>query len=386
MPRTTMKILIVSPAPPNRFHRIRLLHIIKALSTEHEITGVFLKCQKNKVPEIISSGDYIFKKPTWQSYLHCLAGLPTNEPLEVLYCKNDKIRKLVEETGSQHDLIITKRLRAAQYIPKNIKTPVIIDSTDAMSLAYKRKFKSAQGFKKTLFWEEWKKYENYEKATSKKFKNWVVCSPKDARYLAGTLTRGTKVRVVPNVVDTSYYKSRKTPQKNTLMFSGLLGKHVNQAAIYYYLEKIHPLVEKKIPNVKLNIVGPKPPKKLQGKATKRIKITEKVPDIRPWIAKSSVVIVPVLIGTGTRNKILQAWAHERPVISTTTGAAGLSYKNGENILIANNPEQFAQSIFTLLTDTKLARELAKAGRKTVLESYSLKTMKDNYEKVIKATQ
>jgi len=299
---------------------------------------------------------------------------------------NDKIRKFVEKVESQYDLIITKRLRAAQYIPKNIKTPVIIDSTDAMSLAYKRKFESAQGVKKALFWEEWKKYENYEKVISKKLKNWVVCSPKDANYLAGKLTKGTNVQVVPNVVDTYYYKSKNPPQKNTLMFSGLLGKHVNQTAIYYYINKIHPLVRKEIPDVKLNVVGPNPPKKLQDKTTKGIHITGKVPDIRSWIAKSSVVIVPVLIGTGTRNKILQAWAHERPIVSTTTGAAGLFYEDGKNILIADSPKLFAQNIFNLVTDTNLAKEIAKAGKETVLKSYSLETMKNNYEKVIKSIQ
>ena len=374
-----MKILVVSPAPPNRFHRIRLKNILSALSSDHQIRGVYLNVGK---PKMSSKFHKIINKSHWKSIMDCALKFSLPQPLEVSYCHSNALKNEIAQIASAYDLILVKRLRAAQYLPSNLSIPVILDSTDAMSLSFARLKSKSRLIKKPLFWEEWAKYLIYEKRLAERFKNWVVCSKPDADYLKKTLPKKINLFIVPNVVDTKYYSSHSKPLSKTLLFSGLLEKDVNQNAIFFFLENVFPTVKKAIPEVKLNIVGPNPPKKVRAFQDKSVNIAGKVPDIRKWIEKSSCIVVPTQQATGTRNKILQAWSHARPVVSTSAGAKGIKAAHKKNILIADNPIDFANSVANVLTNSTLATNLGKNARKQVSAYYSLKVLRNRYNQVI----
>jgi glycosyltransferase involved in cell wall biosynthesis len=95
-----------------------------------------------------------------------------------------------------------------------------------------------------------------------------------------------------------------------------------------------------------------------------------VPDVRPHLADAAVVMVPLRVGGGTRIKILEALAAARPVVSTTVGAEGLGLRDGEHLLIADQPEAFARAVARLLGDASLRRGLAEAGRRVVVERFA----------------
>lgn len=374
-----MKILVISPAPPNRFHRIRLTNILAALSTDHQIKGIYL----NVGNSIKSSADYqIISKSRWKSVVDCALKLSLPQPLEISYCHSPKISEKVSKIAKEFDLILVKRLRAAQYVSSNINTPVILDSTDAMSLYYEKLKSGGSLIKKPLYWEEWIKYLLYERALAQRFKNWIVCSKPDANYLRTVLPKNVKIFIVPNVVDTKYYSSRTEPSKNTLLFSGLLEKEVNQNAILFFLDQVFPIIKKAIPEVKLNIVGPNPPAKLKSYHNKSVNIEGAVPDIRKHIEKATCVVVPTLDATGTRNKILQAWSHARPVVSTSAGARGLKAINGKNILVADNPNDFANAVLQIISNQKFSKKLGKNARKHTIANYNLNILRDEYNQVI----
>src|SRR3990172_7744779 len=198
-----MKILIIAPGVPNRFHRIRLKSIIDSLTPDHQITGCYLNI--GSLPSSKNHGELVESKSKLLSLLDSFLFLPFPQPLEVSYCYSPALEKKVRELAPSYDIVIVKRLRAIQYLPKDIKIPVIIDSTDAMSLFYQKALYSVPFWQKPLYFEEWIKYLIYEKNTSANFTNWVVCSDNDAKYLKEILAPDTKVWVIPNVVDTQYY-------------------------------------------------------------------------------------------------------------------------------------------------------------------------------------
>lgn len=376
-----MKVLIVAPAPPNNFHRIRLTHIIKALKKDYKVDIVCQSTTKDSGFKQTYKAN-IFKKNIIKCFIDSILGLPKPVPLEASFCFDKKLQKHINKIQKNYDLIIIKRLRSAIFLPDYMKVPVIIDSTDAMSMYYKKALSNIPIWKKSLFLEEFIKYRIYEHEISKKYKNWVVCSGIDARYLKSNLEKDVKINIIPNVVDTNYYISKKSPSENTILFSGLMDKHVNQSAINFFLNFIFPKIVREIPSVTLYVVGPNPCKSLKNKANKNIIVTGKVSDIRKYIEKASIVVAPVTIGSGTRNKILQSWSHKRAIVSTSVGASGLKYINKKNIIIADTPNLFAEKVVSILQDNKLSNQLGENGRQWVKRYYSVNTMRKKYNQLI----
>jgi glycosyltransferase involved in cell wall biosynthesis len=130
----------------------------------------------------------------------------------------------------------------------------------------------------------------------------------------------------------------------------------------WYLEHVHALVRQRVPSVELAIVGSDPPATLLAHRSVAIEVTGRVDDIRPWFARASVAIVPLLSGSGTRLKILEAMAAGVPVVSTSIGAEGLELEPESDILLADAPNEFADAVVRVLTDRDLALRLSARGQ------------------------
>ncbi len=384
-----MNVLLITPSLPSEFNRIRSLNILKALSRRHQIFLVSLSPVKN--PDLESIGKYcqeikIVYKPRYRSWLDSLIGLVGREPLEISYVQSHQLKRLMSDMIQKNriDLIYVKRLRSAQFVPANTKIPVILDTTDAMSLFYERATKNVPWFKKPLYWEEYFKYNRYEYKIAQEIKHWVVCSKPDLDHLKSKLPTDVRLYYVPNVVDINYYQlSTVAPEPHSLIFSGLMDKFVNIEAAKFLVTKIWPLILEQYPTAKLYIVGPNPTTNIKRFAGDNVIVTGQVSDLRECAVKAGVVACPILTGTGTRNKILQAWAIGRPVVSTTLGLEGLEAKHAEQILIADRPEDFADNIIKLWQNENLYNKLVNGGRKLVEEKYSLGALEQHLDQVFK---
>ena len=130
-----------------------------------------------------------------------------------------------------------------------------------------------------------------------------------------------------------------------------------------------PLIKRVRPEVRLLVVGPAPPPEIVRRAAPDVIVTGEVPDVRPYLERAKVVVVPLRIGGGTRLKIVEALAMAKPVVSTSLGAEGLDVSDGEDILIADNAPAFADRVAGVLADNALATRLGSAGRRLVERSY-----------------
>ena len=120
---------------------------------------------------------------------------------------------------------------------------------------------------------------------------------------------------------------------------------------------------------------------LQGDA---VHFTGYVPDIREWFYKASVFVVPLLVGGGTRFKVVEAMAAGRPVVSTTLGAEGIGAVHGEQLILADTPNDFAREVVDLLRDPARADELARAGRRFVEEHFAWEVIGEHMEAALDA--
>jgi glycosyltransferase involved in cell wall biosynthesis len=138
----------------------------------------------------------------------------------------------------------------------------------------------------------------------------------------------------------------------------------------FFCRDILPLIRAEEPGVTLSIVGRAPtPAVLRLAREHHIRVTGRVDDVRPYMREAAVYVVPLRIGGGTRLKIFEAMAMEKAVVSTTVGAEGLPVRNGEHVLLADEPRHFAREVVCLLRDSDRRRGLESAARALVVERY-----------------
>lgn len=199
------------------------------------------------------------------------------------------------------------------------------------------------------------------------------CSTQDAdRYRKMCPDSGARLAVVPNGVDTHYFHSLPYhPGAPTVLFAGTAGYPPNDDAVPWLVKEIMPLVRQQIPGVELVLAG----RNAVGHWGKYLnddpqsKIASDVPDMRLWLEKANVCVVPVRSGSGTRLKILEAMSSGRPVVSTQLGAEGAEVVDGQHLLLADTPSEFAAAIVGLLNDSDKCGALVNNGRNLVEDLY-----------------
>ena len=197
------------------------------------------------------------------------------------------------------------------------------------------------------------------------------------------------ISVVPHGVDVDYFSfSELEEEERCIVFVGNYLHYPNVDAVLYFHQEIWPQIKSRLPEIKFYIVGQGPPQEIQNfNQEKNIIVTGKVDDVRPYLKKARVFICPVRLGGGFRGKILEAMAIGRPIVTTSLGAEGIPASHRENIILADQPEEFAKGTLDLLNDDKLFEKIRVQGRKLVEEKYSwakgVEVMEEILEKMIK---
>lgn len=199
----------------------------------------------------------------------------------------------------------------------------------------------------------------------------LVCSEVDA----GRLPAPCPVLVLPNtypapvqpVPDDGPTDGATFP---TVVCIGLMRYGPNREGAEWLLREVWPLVHDEVPSARLLMVGEESELLTASVRTPNVELLGRVEDIEPIVRSASVVTAPIPYGSGTRIKILEAFAHRRPVVSTTAGAEGIDAVDGASIVIADDPRSFAAVIVGLLRDPEAAERIARAGRALFDERYA----------------
>jgi glycosyltransferase involved in cell wall biosynthesis len=153
-------------------------------------------------------------------------------------------------------------------------------------------------------------------------------------------------------------------------------------AVEHFFHAIHPRLRALVPELRVRLVGRSPaPEVRRFESRPGVTVLGDVPDVRSHLADASVAVVPLRVGGGTRIKILEALAAARPVVSTSVGAEGLGLRDGEHLLVADDPEAFARAVARLLGDASLRRRLAVAGRGLVVERFAWSSLGRRFAEV-----
>jgi len=395
-----MKVLFVIsqlPYPPDTGAKIRTFNLLKRVASDYEITLISFgreEKEKEKIEALRKFCKRIIliseKKSKWTSFLCSIAG---RLPYSIRRYYSSKMERLIKKliNSENFDLIHCDSLQMSFNLRSVNSIPKVLTEHNVESQIWQRWASEEKNFLKRYFIKgQYKKISCYEFEILKMFDCCIAVSEEDKKIIEEN-SQIKKVWVVPNGVDCDYFdpdkmKSLHLLEKEfSLIFTGSLDWYPNQDALIYFFTEIYPLLKKRIPQISINIVGRNPSKSILKFARRdnSINIVGRVEDIRPFIFASQIFVVPLRIGGGTRLKILEAMAMAKPVISTSVGAEGLGVTHEENIILADNPYEFASKILRLFEDKNLREKIGKNARQFVKEKYDWNIVAEKLVKVWK---
>jgi len=211
-------------------------------------------------------------------------------------------------------------------------------------------------------------YANLERELIPHFDDVLVTSVEDGRRVTA-ITAAPIVTVYPNAI--ARIDQPEVEEEHAIAFSGNLEYHANAAAIRWFAEAIWPRVRARHDDLEWLLIGRNP--EAVSVRPEGMRIVGPVDDAIRSLAAVKIAVVPLLAGSGTRFKILEAWAAGRAVVSTTLGAEGLGAHAGEHLLIADDEVTFVAAIESLLEDEAMRRRLGASGRKLYLDRFTTDT-------------
>lgn len=394
-----MKILWVKAGglvPPDTGGKIRSYNILRELARQHSVTFFsFYAAHDNDLhPDLKNIFDGVVCMPLSLPAPKSLAEmfdygvrLLSPQPYNITkYCRPDVRRRLhallQQET---YDVILCDFMAAAGVIPWDHPTPKVLFTHNVEATIWRRHYEVATNLIwKAISWQEWRKMEAAERRYLRLADHVLTVSETD-RDAFLPFVNPEKLTVIPTGVDVDYFRPMPVDETaDSLVFTGSMDWLPNEDAIFYFVGSVLPLIQQQCPNVSLEVVGRSPSRKLQALAEteKSLRLTGWVEDIRPFVARGSVCIVPLRVGGGTRLKIFEAMAMSKAVASTSVGAEGLPVRTGENILLADTPRDFAEAVVNLLRDPKRRKQLGTAARTLVQEKYSWQKVTENFARTL----
>ncbi len=259
----------------------------------------------------------------------------------------------------------------AMWLPSSMwSIPRVVTFYDVLTDSLRRELEVAGG-EDAARMSDLELMQGYERRLARAFESCITVSEVDKERLAALEPRA-RIRVVRNSIDTAYYgaSSIERVQPETMIFTGSMSYRPNVDGAVFFSNEIHPLICRRAPRSRLQIVGHQPAPDVKALACDDVAVTGYVADIRPPMEAANVVIVPLRLGGGTRLKLLEAMSMGKAIVSTSVGCEGLQVRHGEHLLIADSPEEFADCVLRLFDDSDLCERMGRNGRLLVEREYS----------------
>lgn len=408
-----MNILFLTqivPFPPDAGPKVKTYHVLRALIDQgHSVTLVsFVRPEERQhIPALEKICTSVHVVPIRRSRFadvgYILRSYLTKRPFLVERDDLSPMQTLVSKLVLEGDFhfIHADQLTMVQFAVRGTvafpdKNPkVIFDAHNAVWTIVERMRENARWFLKPVLGVEAKRVKRYEGELLKTVDHVLAVTEVDRDALDEALyfsnvkkdERVAPVTVIPIAVDTQQLQpiKRKSTSKNIVTL-GTLHYPPNADGIRWFLNEVFPLVREDIPEATLTIIGKNPPQDFLDAAAQlpdAIKVTGYVPELEPYFEQSALMVVPVRAGGGMRVRILEAFAHAMPVVTTTVGLEGIHAELEKDVLVADTAVEFANRVSELLESGQLQEELSENGRKLAVTKYDwqavLSSMKPIYE-------
>lgn len=324
-------------------------------------------------------------------YRRRLRWLPYSLPYGTVACRSEHAEIAIRELCRREaiDAILCETIDSSVNVPKDLRLPIIIDNHNVEHLIVARYLTHETNPLRRLYAQlEYKKLRNWERKACSNAALVLACSDEDKSSLERLCSR-VPIRVIPNVIDAAAYSDGNGHEvKNTVLYMGGMDWYPNRDAVEFFALRILPRLRQLVPSVKFVVAGRHPPPDFRGRLEREpgVRFTGTVRDMRPEISNAAVCVVPLRIGSGTRLKILEAAAMSRAIVSTSVGAEGLGFVEGEEIIRADTPDSFAQGVADLLHDSSRRKAMGQRARSRVQQDYSTEVLRRRLENALGTIQ
>jgi glycosyltransferase involved in cell wall biosynthesis len=304
-----------------------------------------------------------------------LEGLFFPECYTITWLQGNAAWKLFADLSQSetYDLVHFDTLSLAPFRPLFSKIPATLGHHNVESqILHRRAENEASWLKRLYFNQESRRVRSYEARVAYSFARHIACSELDCERLRTIAPRISAV-TIPNGVDVEYFRpSGVAPTNKSLIFVGSLNWYPNVDAVLFLLGQVWPLLQARVPDARLDIVGSAPPASVLRLASSltNVRVHGFVNDVRPLIEGAAVYVCPIRDGGGTKLKLLDAFAMEKCVVAHPISCEGIEVISQRHVLLAETASAFADSIQTVLENRTLRESLGKAARELVVNSYS----------------
>jgi glycosyltransferase involved in cell wall biosynthesis len=322
----------------------------------------------------------------WTRMRHLVSGLPVAVATD--YSRAGQ-RTVDEALSRKPDLIVVDFPHAAVLAPGPYPCASVLFTHNVEAEIFRRHAETARDPLRRAVWRsQATKMARYERALLGRFDAVVAVAERDREYF-GRAYGANNVSVIPTGVDLDYFSYSATPvlepaDPATVVFTGSMDWMANIDGIEYFMDQVWPEVARVRPEAKFVVVGRQPPAALVERAASRglnWEFTGFVDDVRPYVRRAHVYVIPLRVGGGTRIKVYEAMALGCPVVSTRIGVEGLPVQDGRQFMAADRPADMAASILALLERNDERSQLSAAARRFVEETVSTASAAKVFEQI-----
>ncbi|MBE2224039.1 MAG: glycosyltransferase [Anaerolineae bacterium] len=401
-----MRILFLSqlvPFPIDAGPKVRSYHVLQYLcSVGHEVTLVAFERESDKVEDIAHLRKFctaVYTVPMVRSRMkdawYLGQSVLKGEPFLIVRDGVDGMFQLIQSLmREQHfDTVHADQLWMAQYAlaarsylnGNGSQLKLVLDQHNAVYLIPERLASdSSNPVKRLILGHEAQALHRYELDTCARFDDVVWVTDEDRQALSIDATQLIGDLTIPICVDTEEKAVvSRFPGAKRVMFLGGLHWPPNAEGVLWFAREVWPQIVAEMPEAILTVIGKAPPGSLQSveNPIPNLDVTGYVDDVTSYLAETAVFIVPLHAGGGMRVKIIDAWSWGLPIVSTSIGAEGVQYRDGENLLIGDSAHDFATAVLKLMQDRNLADSIAGKGRLTAETTYEWRNVYRAWDKV-----
>jgi len=362
-----MKILFLAhriPYPPDKGEKIRAFHELKFLGARHTVdlycfADTEAEASQQKALRSYCRRIYVEARSRIRIAAGAARSFLRREPLSCGCFFSHKFQAEVQGTlaTETYDVIFVYCSSMAQYVPWPSATPVVLDFVDIDSAKWSQYAKRSRPPLSWVYEREAKTLAAYEEKWARVSSSTMVTTRQEAALLRGEGI--SPVEVVSNGVEIPATRlDALTEEIQALqpyaLFVGTMDYLPNIDAVEYFAEEILPRIRKRHPELNFVIAGRSPAGRVRKLGRKPgVVVTGAVPDVEVYLAGCAAVVAPFRIAQGIQNKVLEALAAGKPIVSTPGPAAAIAARHGETLLVADNATDFADAVVALLEDPAL---------------------------------
>lgn len=396
-----MKILFLQKRilyPLDAGWKIRTENVLKYLARWHEVTYLCntQEADLSYLESMRALGVQLETVP-WQEtprssprfYVSLASNLFSRLPFTVAKDYDPSLRRRAKEllADGTYDLLICDFVQMAKNaIGLPAKTSLLFQHNVEAQI-YQRHARAGPGWLRRKFMGiQWRKMRRFEADAGREFDTVIAVSDGDRDHFHREYD-WQHAQTIDTAVDTDYFHPNGTPSKSgNIVFLGSLDWLPNQDGVRFFVEKVWPRIHAQEPDAVFQIVGRNPSRSVERlEEHEGVKVVGTVPDVRPYLAEASVVVVPLLVGGGTRIKIFEAMAMGRAVVSTTLGAEGLPVQHGHDLVLADGAGDFSNAVLMLLQDESRRNTIGENARQLVNHRYSAEIIARQFETICRQT-